>query len=498
MMAELRLLLWVYAISGAYVLAMLFRRRGAFHPRYALFMVLLIAVSAMGLLLPDARVIAFWAATAGFVLFLIVPGLTVRLARRSASGGGYERALSLGRISYLLLPARSLWRECEFYRGIVSGEIPVEVVSRVQSTVPTVRVRTPVTAAILLAILLMYSVASVFGDTGSHISLIDLGALHGALTFSTEPWRLVTAMFLHAGLLHLGFNVGAIWVLGQWVEPEVGGAGLILVYFLGGIAGGVASVLYYGTGVLSVGASGGAMALVGCATAASLGAADAGRRQRFSSLMLIIGATLFVGVMESGIDNGAHGGGLAFGFVFGLISRGAPRLPGFMIKAAAAVVLAAVVLSYAMLLSDRTAWRKPERFENEVFILERPAVLQPSEEEDGTLFSDPSLGDFLVSMHHRDPPEHLVYVRLEEIENAIRNERPDADLHREGPLPVSDPRNCWRGTILDKGDSPGILYEVYAIPGRTGSGMLTFTLPYGHETLRDVMVRGVLESFAFD
>ena len=64
----------------------------------------------------------------------------------------------------------------------------------------------------------------------------------------TEPWRFITAMFLHSprSLMHIGFNMYALYVLGSYLEPLMGRARFLAVYLISGIAGQVAVVLLAG------------------------------------------------------------------------------------------------------------------------------------------------------------------------------------------------------------------------------------------------------------
>ena len=114
---EERLLLWVYLISAGSIAALLARRRAL--DRWYLVVVLLIAaVSVAGLALPAARHLAFLAASVGFLVFLVLPGLLVRAARRGVVRGRFGGALTLTRLAAALLPSDALRRERDVYRAI--------------------------------------------------------------------------------------------------------------------------------------------------------------------------------------------------------------------------------------------------------------------------------------------------------------------------------------------------------------------------------------------
>src|SRR5690348_6022704 len=65
----------------------------------------------------------------------------------------------------------------------------------------------------------------------------------GDLAHAHEWWRMVTAMFLHASLLHIGFNMYALWVIGTPVEQYLGKARYLGLYFVSGLAGSAGALL---------------------------------------------------------------------------------------------------------------------------------------------------------------------------------------------------------------------------------------------------------------
>jgi rhomboid protease GluP len=138
-------------------------------------------------------------------------------------------------------------------------------------------------------------------------------------------WRLVTAGFLHGGLLHIGMNSWVLFDLGAQVEEVYGAARLIVVYFLATVFGFLLSTFW--TAALSVGASAGIMGLIGAMIAlgvhnrhSSAGTAVRGMYVRWAVYILIFG--MLPGLH---IDNAAHIGGLAAGFGAAYLA-GTPRI----------------------------------------------------------------------------------------------------------------------------------------------------------------------------
>jgi len=130
-----------------------------------------------------------------------------------------------------------------------------------------------------------------------------------------QPWRLVTAIFLHGSLLHIGFNMWALMSVAPMVEEIYGSGRFFFIYVVTGAAGYVASSAF---GNNSVGASGALLGLVGVLLAMTAGRQSAGHRMLRSQLISWIIYMAVLGfLMQGTIDNFAHGGGLAAGFVLG-------------------------------------------------------------------------------------------------------------------------------------------------------------------------------------
>jgi rhomboid protease GluP len=140
-----------------------------------------------------------------------------------------------------------------------------------------------------------------------------------------EYYRFLTSMFLHGGLLHIGFNAWALYALGPEAERIYGTARFLAIYFIAGLAGGVAS--YALSPYPAVGASGAIFGLIGALAVfyyTSRELLGSAARQQLGSLITVIMINLFIGFSSGGlIDNFAHLGGLAGGALMGWLL--APR-----------------------------------------------------------------------------------------------------------------------------------------------------------------------------
>ena len=154
--------------------------------------------------------------------------------------------------------------------------------------------------------------------------LVRWGSNVTDLTLHGQPWRLLTYMFVHAGLSHLLLNILSLWLLGLLVEDRVGPLRLLLVYLACGVGGGLASLWWNTAGINSVGASGAIFGLYGLLLALLIGkklVLDKSDRRAMLGLVLYLVLSNLLSGLTGNIDNAAHLGGLAMGlFIAGPLS----------------------------------------------------------------------------------------------------------------------------------------------------------------------------------
>jgi len=177
------------------------------------------------------------------------------------------------------------------------------------------------------------------------------GGCYGPNVAAGEGRRLLTANYVHVGLLHLAFNMWCLWAAGQLLERLLGRFTFVLVYTLSGLGGSILSVAVDPVRV-SAGASGAVFGIVG----GVVGFLVVRRRNvpaliskpLLSSALLFIGFNLYFGFTSSMIDNAAHVGGLATGLLCGvLLSRGSPAVGERASLSRVARVVGVVVLLVA-------------------------------------------------------------------------------------------------------------------------------------------------------
>jgi rhomboid protease GluP len=221
----------------------------------------------------------------------------------------------------------------------------------------------PVTTVLLIANVVMLGVSwMALAATGRGGGLSILWGLSGptqyrlgasfpfSIFYMNEWWRVVTAMFLHGGLLHIGFNMMALMQLGPAIEELYGSARYLFIYVFTGAFGFLVSA-YFGN--FSLGASGAILGLVGVMLAVTTKRGGSYMRDLRSRLISSVVILFAIGFMGMGIDNYAHGGGLLAGFVLGkLFADRQPTSPNERRRAFAMGWLAGlvVVASFALMI----------------------------------------------------------------------------------------------------------------------------------------------------
>jgi rhomboid protease GluP len=230
---------------------------------------------------------------------------------------------------------------------------PQPVVRRQRSfwaTAPATYVLVGINVAIFVLMLLRH----VSGLSPTPEQLMQWGANNaGSVLVQGEWWRIVTAMFVHVGIIHLATNMWCLWNLGLLAEPLMGSFGVVAVYVLTGAAGNLLSVLWNGVqyNVAHVphqgfealayfppgaGASGAVFGIAGALIVLLKSPRlpvppDELKRLRksviyFAAINLVIGLTISLPVLSSrtgiSIDNSAHLGGVLCGLLFA-----APMVP---------------------------------------------------------------------------------------------------------------------------------------------------------------------------
>ena len=184
--------------------------------------------------------------------------------------------------------------------GVMSGAAPVT------------KVLIGINVVIFLAEMVLGAVGVMGG--GSTQTLVNMGALVPAyVAVKHEYWRLLTAMFLHGGLLHVAFNMYALYLGGSFLEALAGRGKYIAIYLVAGVAGNVAVYLLASPFSVTIGASTAIFGIFGALFMYSFHFRDSAAGRALSSMGTVILINLVITFVMPGISWQGHIGGLIGG-----------------------------------------------------------------------------------------------------------------------------------------------------------------------------------------
>src|SRR5437870_1161493 len=183
----------------------------------------------------------------------------------------------------------------------------------------------PVVLALIVVNLAVFILELLAGGSTNPLTLHRLGELDtNSVIFRHQYWRLLTALFLHYGPVHIFFNLFALHLLGPALERQIGGFFFAVCYLVSGIGSSIAIVLLTKLRLLEpvqlVGASGCVMGVVGTWTGFLLRHRHAPlARQRLRNIFVIVLLQLAFDLVTPRVSMSAHLGGLLTGFLLGLL-----------------------------------------------------------------------------------------------------------------------------------------------------------------------------------
>jgi membrane associated rhomboid family serine protease len=271
--------------------------------------------------------------TAWFVL-LFLPAIGMRRVVELSARQQYKTARKVATALMFLHPSSDLRHQGELLRtlesrqnaGLISSSSfqPIPRKSRFQ------RLRdAPAVFALILINLAAFIPAIPHGQWNEFTALHRLGALEPyAIFWNHEYWRLFTSLFLHAGWIHLLFNLFALFVLGPPLERAIGTARFLVCYLVSGLGSTTGVVALWMAHLTDpgqlVGASGCIMGIVGAWAGYLLRHRHIPlARQRLWNVVMIVAIQVAFDRLTPQVSMSAHLCGLVTGFVVGLvIARG--------------------------------------------------------------------------------------------------------------------------------------------------------------------------------
>jgi len=315
--------LFVAIISPLVVLARAWRPGGIFRGWRVAAIIVLVITSIAWLLAP--RSAGYVGGGAWFAL-LFVPAIGLRKASQLAAVGRYESAAKMTSALHFLHPTAQVRDQVHVFRTLQARHGATDAI-QFQGERQDRQSLLKTAPAVLIFIVLNVAAFGIElwrGALANPAILHRLGALDsGAVIAEGQFWRLITALFLHFNLLHLVFNLFALYVLGPPLEKIIGTLRFAACYLISGIgstAGVVAlTLLKIVQPSELVGASGSVMGIVGAWAGFLVRHRHAWQaKQRLLNILLIIVIQVAFDISTPEVSMSAHLCGLVAGFVVGL------------------------------------------------------------------------------------------------------------------------------------------------------------------------------------
>ena len=321
--------LFLAIVSPLLVLARAWRPGAPYHG-WRLAAVIVLAVTAVAWLLwPDA---AGYIGGCAWLILLFLPTIGLRKMTQLAAHGDYQSAGKLGAALQILHPSGELREQVRLFRHLESspalrtGSAPIPTEHEITASPRRSQLRnTPAVIVLVVVNVLVFLFEISVGDWNDPEVLHRIGALEPyAVVVQGEYWRLFTALFLHGGFLHLGFNLFALYVLGPSLERSIGTIRFLACYLLSGLASSAGVVALTVIGLVQVaqviGASGCIMGIVGAWAGFLLRHRHAPlAKQRLANIGLIVAIQIAFDLSTPQVSMAAHMCGLVAGFFLGLI-----------------------------------------------------------------------------------------------------------------------------------------------------------------------------------
>jgi membrane associated rhomboid family serine protease len=323
------ILLFLAIVSPLLVLARGWRPSEPYHGWRFAAMVVLAVTAVVWLFYPD---VSGYIGGAAWFLLLFLPATGLRKVTQFAAQGDYESAGKLGAALQILHPTAELREQVRLFRHLKSNAGHLRAFNSVPadhniapSTWRSQLRSAPAVLILILVNVLVFLFEISVGEWNDPEVLHRIGALEpAAVVAQGEYWRLFTALFLHGGFLHLGFNLFALYVLGPPLERSIGTIRFLACYLISGLASSAGVVALNEIGLVHVdeliGASGCIMGVVGAWAGFLLRHHHAPfAKQRLGNIVLIVVIQIAFDVSTPEVSMSAHMCGLVAGFFLGLI-----------------------------------------------------------------------------------------------------------------------------------------------------------------------------------
>ena len=202
----------------------------------------------------------------------------------------------------------------------ISDEINKESFEKTKKIEKIFSMKTPLITFLLIGIcIIMFFLTYFLGEN----EIISYGGNIKELVKSGEYYRLITCIFLHAGIIHIACNMYSLYVIGSQLESFFGKIRYLIIFLLSGICGSILSIAFNNNDAISIGASGAIFGLLGAIVYFGYHYRVYLGNALKNQIIPIIILNLSIGFLTPGIDNFAHIGGL-IGGIFTTMACGIP------------------------------------------------------------------------------------------------------------------------------------------------------------------------------
>lgn len=181
-----------------------------------------------------------------------------------------------------------------------------------------IKSRRKLNLAMVAVNIIVFIVLEILGDTDSAPFMLEHGASYAPMVLEGQYWRLFTCMFLHFGFEHLAYNMFSLLFLGDIIESVMGPVRYLIIYIAGGLGGNLVSLMLSmrsGRYAVAAGASGAIFACMGAFLYFALRNRRSFGRGNMRRLGMMVMLMIMQSLVDTGVDNAAHIGGLLTGAV---------------------------------------------------------------------------------------------------------------------------------------------------------------------------------------
>jgi membrane associated rhomboid family serine protease len=183
--------------------------------------------------------------------------------------------------------------------------------------------------------------------SGTNTIATQYGMWPIGVAFNDEYYRLFTSMFLHLNVMHIGFNMLVLWMLGPQLEQILGHVRYGALYLVAGIGGSVASFWFSDPRTIGIGASGAIFGLMGAYVVVGKAL-----RSDITQVVGLIALNVVIGFVVGGIDWRAHLGGLVTGALVAAVFAFGPTRRNVALQVVSVIAVLAL-LGAAVVVRDQ-------------------------------------------------------------------------------------------------------------------------------------------------